>query len=303
MDLNNFIKGSQGLTRNPLGIIALFISLIYGFSCLVLGTTGLNFPSKERILLILFIIIFPPLILFAFLYLVIKHHKKLYAPGDYKDERNFLEAARNTSYFAKIKREYIENTSLIDVPHITHSINELPKNNLRSVEKENITNEYNYSKFLNTYLLVQNLAINYIEHNYKSTVQRNIRFKDIPDYLFDGVILENNRVIGIEIKYFKENTISQSTIDSLIGATSKFSFQARIDESDKKYQLILFFIHELKDVDDLLKQIKELNKKLKDNFKNIDLEIKHINLKTLYEYAGLLNLTETIEASADNTGE
>ena len=289
------MKNSQGLTRNPLGIIALFISLIYGFSCLVLGTAGLNFPSNERILLILFIILFPALILFAFLYLVIKHHKKLYAPGDYKDERNFLEAARNTSYFAKIKKEFIENSNLPGTSSVTGSNSDLPINTLRLAEKEYTTNENNYSKFLNTYLLVQNLAINYIEHNYKSTVQRNIRFKDIPDYIFDGVILESNRVIGIEIKYFKENTISQSTIDTLIGATSKFSFQARTDESNKRYQLIIFFVHEIENADNFLKQIKELNVNLKNNFENIDIEIKHINIKTLYEYAGLLNLTATKE--------
>lgn len=298
MDLNNFMKNSTGLTRNPLGIIALFISLIYGFSCLVLGTAGLSFPSNERILLILFIIIFPALILLAFLYLVIMHHKKLYAPGDYKDERNFLEAARNTSYFAKIKKEYMENADLSDTQHVANPGNELPGTGLRASGKANSTLQNDYSTFLNSYLLVQNLAINYIEHNYKSTVQRNIRFKDIPDYLFDGVILENNRVIGIEIKYFTENTISQSTIDSLIGATSKFSFQARVDESNRKYQLILFFIHELENVDELLNQIKQLNKNLRDNFSNIDIEIKHVNLKTLYEYAGLMNLTATSETAA-----
>ncbi|MCX6306494.1 MAG: hypothetical protein NT040_16140 [Bacteroidetes bacterium] len=226
------------------------------------------------------------------------HHKKLYAPGDYKDERNFLEAARNTSYFAKIKKEYMENADLSDTQHVANPGNELPGTGLRASGKANSTLQNDYSTFLNSYLLVQNLAINYIEHNYKSTVQRNIRFKDIPDYLFDGVILENNRVIGIEIKYFTENTISQSTIDSLIGATSKFSFQARVDESNRKYQLILFFIHELENVDELLNQIKQLNKNLRDNFSNIDIEIKHVNLKTLYEYAGLMNLTATSETAA-----
>ena len=72
----------KGLTRNPLGIIAFFVSLIYGFACLVLGTSLNNFHgAEERLPLIWFIIFFPVLILIAFTYLVIYHHKKLYAPN------------------------------------------------------------------------------------------------------------------------------------------------------------------------------------------------------------------------------
>lgn len=87
----DFIAKTKGLTRNPLGIIALFISLIYGFACLVLSTSINNLKGPdERLPLIWFIILFPLLILAAFTFLVIKHHKKLYAPSDYKDEKNFI---------------------------------------------------------------------------------------------------------------------------------------------------------------------------------------------------------------------
>ena len=81
---------AQGLTRNPLGIIALFISLIYGFACLVLGFAGGQLTVCERQPLIWFLIGFPILILGSFVFLVVNHHKKLYAPSDYKDERNFF---------------------------------------------------------------------------------------------------------------------------------------------------------------------------------------------------------------------
>lgn len=91
--VTGFMKKAQGLTKNPLGIIALFVSLIYGFACLVLGTSLNNFQgAAERLPLIWFIILFPVLILIAFTYLVIYHHKKLYAPSDYKDENNFVNA-------------------------------------------------------------------------------------------------------------------------------------------------------------------------------------------------------------------
>lgn len=89
--LTEFMNGAKGLTKNPLGIIALFISLIYGFACIVLST-GLNkmYGHWERLPLIFFIILFPILVFGGFIYLVVKNHQNLYAPSDYKDEKNFF---------------------------------------------------------------------------------------------------------------------------------------------------------------------------------------------------------------------
>ena len=78
--------------RNPLGIIALFIVLVYGFASLTTASATTLTPA-ERILLIYFLVLFPVLVLFVFLYLVTFHIGKLYGPSDFRDERNFLKAA------------------------------------------------------------------------------------------------------------------------------------------------------------------------------------------------------------------
>jgi hypothetical protein len=80
----------KDLVRNPIGIIALFISLIYGFASLLLGATATSLTPDERRPIILFIVLFPCLVLGIFYLLVSRHHGKLYAPGDYKDDRSFL---------------------------------------------------------------------------------------------------------------------------------------------------------------------------------------------------------------------
>ena len=85
-----FLKGAKDLARNPLGIIALFISLIYGFASLLLNSSADKLTEAERWPLILFIVGFPILVLGAFYKLVTDHHGKLYAPGDFKDDRSFL---------------------------------------------------------------------------------------------------------------------------------------------------------------------------------------------------------------------
>lgn len=91
--MSNDHKGIGGtaksLARNPLGIIALFIVLVYGFASLVTMFAG-SFTSAERLPLIYFLIVFPVLVLGVFSWLVSRHSGKLFAPGDFKDEENYV---------------------------------------------------------------------------------------------------------------------------------------------------------------------------------------------------------------------
>lgn len=102
--LNNFGKTANGLAKNPLG----FIVLIYGFASLVVGFSE-NLTVNERLPLIWFLIIFPVIVLFIFTWLVINHHKKLYAPKDYTNDKSFLDTTINNNH----AREGIDNINTI----------------------------------------------------------------------------------------------------------------------------------------------------------------------------------------------
>lgn len=81
----------SGFIKNPLGIIALFITSIYGIASLVIGPNLDNLQGEwERLPIILFIILFPLVILAVFSYLVIKHNEKLYSPKDFDNQEGFL---------------------------------------------------------------------------------------------------------------------------------------------------------------------------------------------------------------------
>lgn len=80
---------ATSLARNPLGIIALFIVLVYGFASLVTTLSG-SLTSAERLPLIYFLIVFPVLVLGVFAWLVSKHSGKLFAPSDFKNEDNYV---------------------------------------------------------------------------------------------------------------------------------------------------------------------------------------------------------------------
>lgn len=88
-ELRSFGTTAKSLARNPLGIIALFIVLIYGLAALVTAFAG-SFTCAERVPLIYFLIGFPVLVLGVFAWLVSKHSNKLFAPRDFKDEENYV---------------------------------------------------------------------------------------------------------------------------------------------------------------------------------------------------------------------
>jgi|GEM_PF-1753470 len=87
--VKEFGETAKSLARNPLGIIALFIVLIYGFASLVVGASD-KLQSRERYLIVLFMTIFPVVVLGVFGWLVAYHHEKLYAPRDFKSDESFL---------------------------------------------------------------------------------------------------------------------------------------------------------------------------------------------------------------------
>lgn len=91
MDIINtkdFAESAKGFTRSPLGIIALFIVLVYGFATIAV-TFGSNL--KEHIApLIYFLVLFPLVVFMGFLWLVSKHSDKIYGPSDFVKEENFM---------------------------------------------------------------------------------------------------------------------------------------------------------------------------------------------------------------------
>jgi hypothetical protein len=88
-NIKSFGEVASGLAKSPLGIIALFIVLVYGFASLV-TIFGSSLSSSERMPLVYFLIFFPILVLSVFAWLVSCHSGKLYGPGDYKNEENYL---------------------------------------------------------------------------------------------------------------------------------------------------------------------------------------------------------------------
>jgi DNA-binding MarR family transcriptional regulator len=99
--IDSFGKRAKSLSGSPLGIIALFIVLIYGFAALTLGIAAKNLTASLQIPLVWFLVLFPILVLIVFAWLVTRHHHKLYGPSDFTDQALFIELQKLREFKAE----------------------------------------------------------------------------------------------------------------------------------------------------------------------------------------------------------
>jgi len=140
MESGTFAKSALSFTKSPLGIIALFIVLVYGFASLVVGLgTGI---AQHVTPLIYFMVFFPVLVFAGFLWLVAQHHEKLYGPADFKNEENFIKARMVTAASlgaASVKQpESSTDTTPMQVKDIVDVVSNTPRQNPHERRKKHV---------------------------------------------------------------------------------------------------------------------------------------------------------------------
>lgn len=125
---------AQKLARNPLGIIALFIVLVYGFVALVTGFSS-SFTSDEKLPLIYFMVIFPVLVLGVFGWLVSRHSNKLFAPSDFRNEDNYVRALTATASLAVASVKSDSGTSATEIDSVVESVREVSAGSLQGSDR------------------------------------------------------------------------------------------------------------------------------------------------------------------------
>lgn len=209
--LEQFGRTAKRLAQNPLGVIALFLVLVYGIAGLVLGVSSKNLEPIERQPLIWFLVLFPVIVLVVFYLLVTKHHFKLYAPRDFPDREGFFRVLTPNEQKQKLEKDIRE----IEVEE--ESITEKP---ITSGAMEGI----GFLKGLtirHAWVLAEEFAIRELENEFGIPIQRNVGFG--PDYGVDGVFLHKGIKI-IQIKYIRRPNllkIFQQTVESFRLLTEK----------------------------------------------------------------------------------
>lgn len=281
--MKEFFKNAQILSKNPLSIIALFITLVYGFACLLFGFTANSIVAEYMIYLILFITIYPVLILLAFVYLVVFHHTKLYAPSDYKDEKLFFGQISFERQAERIKEEVKldqdpsvdildhpktdsskmesqESSDIVEEVAVVQQVNnsdtsESQTHDQTSLDidgkKRKFSNEYFHNNILknplNKYFMFEQLAIKKLEQEYKTTISRQIVIDNIEA---DGYVRIKNKHFLIEVKYISGDGLTSSMINNMKNFLD-FSSELR----KQNFKIVFVIVFENNSLDNIRSQI------------------------------------------------
>jgi hypothetical protein len=196
--LKEFGDIAKKLSVNPLGIIALFIVLVYGIAALVLVVSVSSFEPGERLPLIWFLVGFPPIVLFTFAWLVARHHVKLYAPKDYPDPTQFLQTLDTAQQRKKLESEVelLEDKKPVSKVQGLPTSTSIPRNILMA-----------------RVILAEDLVMRELSAEYGVNIQRQVGLgRDIG---VDGMFAKGGEGFGIEVKFFRHSKNVRNVIDSL----------------------------------------------------------------------------------------
>lgn len=196
----------KDLVKNPIGIIALFISMIYGFANLLLGATANSLTQGERFPLIIFIVLFPVVVLGVYYLLVSRHHGKLYAPGDYKDDRSFLRTLSSEERERKLDNEAEEALPPAGTTDAaSHAVEKAaPKD--KSQRMLEIRNEVR---------LIENFVVSKFESEFNVRADRDVTIGDT-GAVFDAVFNASGRLTFLEVKSVRHPGMMASLLDRVL---------------------------------------------------------------------------------------
>lgn len=236
--INEFLNSAKYFTRNPLGIIALFISLIYAIAALVLTFSNSRLSVNQNWTLVLFIVLFPVLILITFVYLVVNHHEKLYGPSDYKDENNFFRYQNQEEQQKRIDEsvQMLENEEKEPNPEETNF--GIKNSGEKETNVESINNNKNINHELASFVfLIEEKVMRLLESEFNVNISRQVALGS--QFQCDGVALKPNETIIIEVKYTIKNRIHPNIIRQIVNNISQIPTNIN---NDRRFRYLLVFV-------------------------------------------------------------
>ena len=186
-----------GTIKNPLTIIAIFAAIAE-----ISGTIVLPFIAESNQgTYVWFLMIFPLLLVVLFFLTLNFNHRVLYAPSDYKDEKNFLKSFQPAS---PTEREEKLRTQVREIEA------EVPREAKVGLESRAPVARVSPSPISQRdirarYSLAEELVLNKIAKELGQPVRRDMRFATPGrNFVFDGVVITDEKVTAIEVKYVRD---------------------------------------------------------------------------------------------------
>ncbi|MCE2030180.1 hypothetical protein [Sessilibacter corallicola] len=271
--IKDFGQTAEKLSGNPLGIIALFIVLLYGIAGLVLSSSANFLTQEERIPLIWLLVIFPFLVLFVFAWLVSQHHTKLYAPKDFVNDEAFLRALTPTEKQVKQQKE-IEKFEEEDSSS-SSSINLTVASPINTRRHVGVLYEYG---------LAEDLAIAHLKSTENLNILQDQEIRSGNQSIqVDGLSVSENMLTAFEVQLIKAEYINRNLRYRMADIAYK-AMQLAAFSRNSKAKLVYVAV-----VDRLSKEIEE---KISDKFNQfssasvVPIELKILDFDSIKETHG-----------------
>lgn len=268
--MNSLEKVAPKFAKNPLGIIALFIVLIYGFASLLVGTAGGNLEAAQRWPIIWFLVIFPFVVLFVFAWLVSTHHTKLYAPSDFRDEKLFIGVQPPEQRQRKLDQEIEALEPIVDAAVVdsSYGISVTQESNQRAEE------------FRKTYQEAERLAMRKLSAELNVPVREGVLIgQDSYVGAFDGAAVLGETIAAIEVKFVLKPYLPASVIDELLFRARTLDINLRSEvPMPRKLKLILGIVGDL-DNEGRIALRERISKRVQ--LSGLDVDVRFFGLKQL----------------------
>lgn len=222
------------LVRNPIGVIGLFVLLVYLVGTAILPLSSVDLSNDQKWVLIVFVVGFPVLILACFLFLVIRHHHKLYAPMDYRNEEHFLQTLpaeqQRRRLEAEIEGEARESLGRKEVA---------PKETEQKVADADTRVKH---------ALAEDLALRQVEEEFGRPVKRHVSVRNRIDLAFDGAVSDDRFFYFVEVKYTEIPYLSRDTVKALIRRHRQVEELLGVDplrDYSSRYRLLLVIVADM----------------------------------------------------------
>lgn len=249
--------------RNPLTVISIFAAIAE-----ISGTTVLPFIAQEnQATYILFLMLFPVLLVCLFFITLNFNHKVLYAPSDWKDETNFFRLfgkATPEEQEQKLKDEVAEEAEAEakekpDTSQKKASPPEESRENIAASHRERIAQ----------YSLAERLVVNRLSKQLNLNFRLGVRFHSATNrrIIFDAVAIDGDKVNAVEVKVTRSDMFLLDRSERFLLEAEKVSKQLR-DEGK------IFVLHYVAVLDDGVGDAPQIEAKLRQYLERFEMKIK-----------------------------
>ncbi len=217
-DKEPFGSTARALARNPIGIVALFLVLIYSFAALLLGISGQSLTEAQRWPFVWFLVAFPALMLGVFTYLVVKHHEKLYAPSEYRDERHFFKKLSAEDQKQKLDEQV---DGLLQAESTREKITQAAQGGSTEAAYRSLTR----GEIRQEISIAEDLAFRALEEEFGCSIARQVGIPAGKGWLnLDGAVARGEELVAIEVKFVKDGKVALFQLEHLVQLLETLKF-------------------------------------------------------------------------------